>query len=1015
MTASYPLVTVTVVAHNPGAWFGDVLRSIAAQDYPTLDVVVIDAASTDSVAPEVHEILPEATVLPLVANQGFAKNANLILDHPGLGPYLLMCHDDVALAPDCIRRLVEETLRSNAGVVGPKLLDWNDPARILHVGLGADKTGLVSDLAEPGEYDQEQHDAVRDVFAVPGAVTLLRTDLFQALGGFDEQMIVRGEDLDLCWRAHALGARVIVNPAATARHREDLNTRIVGRDYDRFARRHRIRSMLSNYGWLHTLRVLPQALAASFVNIIVALFQGRVALISEIVGSWLWNLRRLPSILQRRRALKRIRQVDDTEVRAMQVPGFEGLAAWRRNRSDRRELQAADALVEPSASRSERAQAVQVSVGVWAIVALVLLFGSRGLISNGLPLINEFSSFPDGPGSLLTEWGSTWRSTGVGADAPSSLLHMILGFAGVALFGQMGMIRLIVTLGLIGVGVVGAYRLLSPFRAWQAQLVALVVYAASPLPYNALVGGRWSGLVAYAALPWIAKRLAMAASIAPYADPDPTWTRRTGDTMVLALILALAGLIEPTVVVAPLILAIGWLVGSLATRRVAGTGRLFLVALASMVAAFLLLMPASIGLLQRNAVWSTFAGAGPLEPGEYGLSSLARLAVGPHGGTWVGWLQLIVPALAIVMASGTRLAWAARSWVVAIASVALALAAQQGRFGVPLPSPDVLLAPVALSLAFAAGMTAVAFGSDLRRYRFGWRQLVPFVAVGALIASSGAGLTSAVDGRWQVADDGYADIFGFLDERAPAHARALWIGDDGLLPVEAWRYDDDLAFGLTHARTPTVLDATIGNPHPVVHQLRDDFRSSIAGASNRLGETLALYGVRYVIVVEANAPEPFSTIVKPVDAVLANRLTEQLDLVRLEVRAGATVYENRAYVPIVSAFAPGAFATPSPTDTGYQLALDEFARASFRSYSGAVQPADLSFAVPAESRWGLEVDGQVIPRQRRDWASAFVVDQPGPAALTHSNRPLYWMASLAQLAAWIALTTVLVLGRRRRA
>ena len=100
----YPLVTVCVVAHNPGAWFDEVLRSLLAQDYPSLDVVVVDAASKESVAPRVHSVIPEATVVPLLANQGFAKNANTILEHSGLGPYLLICHDDVALAPDCIRR-----------------------------------------------------------------------------------------------------------------------------------------------------------------------------------------------------------------------------------------------------------------------------------------------------------------------------------------------------------------------------------------------------------------------------------------------------------------------------------------------------------------------------------------------------------------------------------------------------------------------------------------------------------------------------------------------------------------------------------------------------------------------------------------------------------------------------------------------------------------------------------------------------------------------------------------------
>ena len=96
---------------------------------------------------------------------------------------------------------------------------------------------------------------------------------------------------------------------------------------------------------------------------------------------------------------------------------------------------------------------------------------------------------PDGPSPFLNEWSSTWRSTGVGSEAPPSLLHLALGFGGIALFGQMGLLRLLVTLGLIAVGAVGAYRLLAPFRYVPAQLVALVVYVASPLPYNALFAG----------------------------------------------------------------------------------------------------------------------------------------------------------------------------------------------------------------------------------------------------------------------------------------------------------------------------------------------------------------------------------------------------------------------------------------------------------------------------------------------------------------------------------------------
>src|SRR5205085_2545566 len=124
--------------------------------------------------------------------------------------FLFFCHDDVAPDPDAVRLLVEEALRSNAGIVGPKVVRWADPSRLLDVGLAVDKTGAAEPLADRDELDQEQHDAVKDVFAVSWACMLVRSDLFVALGGFDPTMGDHGADIDLCWRAQVAGARVMV-------------------------------------------------------------------------------------------------------------------------------------------------------------------------------------------------------------------------------------------------------------------------------------------------------------------------------------------------------------------------------------------------------------------------------------------------------------------------------------------------------------------------------------------------------------------------------------------------------------------------------------------------------------------------------------------------------------------------------------------------------------------------------------------------------------------------------------
>ena len=162
-------------------------------------------------------MLPEAHLRRLESNPGFATAADEVMAAVQGAAFYLFCHDDVRLDPDTVRLLVEEAYRSNAGVVGPKLVEWDNPRRLLAVGMGADRYGQPVHYVERGDLDQAQHDAVRDAFYVPGAATLVRSDLFEALDGYDPEMSVHGEDLDLCWRAHVAGARVIVAPAARVR------------------------------------------------------------------------------------------------------------------------------------------------------------------------------------------------------------------------------------------------------------------------------------------------------------------------------------------------------------------------------------------------------------------------------------------------------------------------------------------------------------------------------------------------------------------------------------------------------------------------------------------------------------------------------------------------------------------------------------------------------------------------------------------------------------------------------
>ncbi|GAC1517711.1 MAG: hypothetical protein NVS1B12_05230 [Acidimicrobiales bacterium] len=215
-----PPVVAVVVTCNPGWWLEECIASLAAQDYPGLSVLVVDADSSEDPTPRVGAVMPGAFVRRVRRRRGFAAAANEVLANVQGASHFVFCHDDVALEPGAVRLLVEESFRSNAGIVAPKLVGWFAPDRLIATGMGADRFGVPVALVERGELDQEQHDAMREVFYAPSACVLVRADLFATLGGFDAAYGPVGEDLDLAWRVHLAGAKVVFAPGARVRHLE---------------------------------------------------------------------------------------------------------------------------------------------------------------------------------------------------------------------------------------------------------------------------------------------------------------------------------------------------------------------------------------------------------------------------------------------------------------------------------------------------------------------------------------------------------------------------------------------------------------------------------------------------------------------------------------------------------------------------------------------------------------------------------------------------------------------------
>jgi GT2 family glycosyltransferase len=1017
-----PLVAV-VVADRPGEWFEEALSAVGSQDYPNQSVLVIGADARTDPAARVAAVLPEAYLrrptLP-DGHAGFAAAANDVLETVQGAAFLVFCHDDVAPEPEALRLMVEEALRSNAGIVGPKLVDWDHPELLLHVGLLVDKTGACGPLVEHGELDQEQHDAVRDVFAVASACMLVRADLFAELGGFDPALADYGADLDLCWRAQVAGARVVVAPNARVRHREGSQEQ-PGADPEklRLEPRYHMRAMLKSYSWLHILRVLPQAAVVTVVEVLVALFARRFEEARDLVAAWGWNVRHFGELRPLRRAVRQSRAVPDSEVRRLQARGSVRLTSYLQRRLHAEErtkalVEAGHELVE-SVGRGPG----QLAAALVAVLVLAVLLGSRHVAGGRLPAVGQLAHLP-GPFTLLRHYFDGWRTTGMGSTSPAPPAFGVLGVLGMLFGGRMGALQKLLVLGAWPVGALGAWRLARPLELTLARLTAVVAYLAVPLPYNLLANGRWSGLLAYAAGPWLLAMLARMGGVEPFDDPSDR-PRGWRPVLKLGVVVGAVGTFVPSIALAVVLTALGLALGSLLAGGAGRHLRVLLQSLAAVGVAAVLLLPWSASLVGPGG-WSTVAGVARLPSRAPGLGTLLRFQVGPLGAGLLGWALLAAAALPLFLGRSWRFAWAVRFWMVTVVCVGAAWAGARGWLPVRLQSPDVLLAPAAAALAGAVGVGAASSQLDVRGYRFGWRQISPAVAGLALVLAVLPVLGAVPNGRWNLTTEDVGRSLGWMQPEAAKGAfRVLWVGDPAVLPIEGWDLGggEGVAFATSRDGVPDATDLWPGPPSGATDAVAGALRVARRGGTARLGRLLAPMAVRYVVVPRRLSTGTASSADVPVPAGLTRALGSQLDLRLLPSDPAVTVYENTAW-------GSGRAALPPSVASGLPAALEAGADLSQGtpvlpgrgpvSFDGRLPgPGTVLLSEAPSSRWSLTTGGQDTQRLTVfGVANAFVADRGGAAELRYRTSVVRWLAAVVPVLLWAAALRVLWRSRRRR-
>ncbi|MGH4025536.1 MAG: glycosyltransferase [Pseudonocardiaceae bacterium] len=221
-TSSTPVVSIIVPVHGKWDYTQRCLTSIdTCRGTVPFEVLVVDDASPDRTA-ELAGASPGVRLVRTERNLGFVGACNLGAAHVR-GSYLLFLNNDTEVQPGWLDALVgtieaDETI----GLVGAQLI-YPD-GRLQESGgiIWADGTGW--NYGRGQDAAAAQYQVRRDVDYCSGAAILVRRQLFEQVGGFDERYApAYYEDTDLAFAIRAAGHRTVVEPRAVVVHHEGVS------------------------------------------------------------------------------------------------------------------------------------------------------------------------------------------------------------------------------------------------------------------------------------------------------------------------------------------------------------------------------------------------------------------------------------------------------------------------------------------------------------------------------------------------------------------------------------------------------------------------------------------------------------------------------------------------------------------------------------------------------------------------------------------------------------------------
>ena len=454
-------VTAILVVHDGAMWLPEVVASLASQTRPIDYTLAVDTGSEDASLKLLKNARVASVSLPRDTGFGEAVSAGLgsFPNRFGANEWIWLIHDDCAPQPGALEALLNAVdNRPQVAIAGPKLRGWYDRTHLLEAGVSIANNGARWTGLESHEYDQGQHDGIREVLAVSTAGMLIRREVFEELGGFDPNLTLFRDDVDLGWRAHVAGHKVIAVTEAVAFHaeaaaseRRELNVKSgIFRRPLILDRRNAAYVLLTNSSWWLLPWLSMQLLASAMIRAagyFLAKLPGYAS--DEVLAVALLLIR--PGVILEARKIRRKHRLISARVVSSYIPPRWSqlrLGILRASEAIRHSLLppspepsgALDAptdeedLLTPTPTSLWRSAFLRPEIsGVLFLLTITSIWSSHrygSLVGGALP------STPVGASDLWSRYGESWHQIGMGSSSATPTWVAILALLSTIFLGK---------------------------------------------------------------------------------------------------------------------------------------------------------------------------------------------------------------------------------------------------------------------------------------------------------------------------------------------------------------------------------------------------------------------------------------------------------------------------------------------------------------------------------------------------------------------------------------------------